>query len=771
MIDRLTAKPLYGDGRKSRTIRPVLFLLLTLFCLSFAYAASDTNYSTLGHSSTFYHTGTGFIPSPSSLVTSTTRAINDPRFVPYVADLDGDGENEIVALSGNAVTLYHESTLSVVDSLSIGSADWAPPVLFDLDGDGYIEILLYNAGASNNITSVEYNGSALYIDNSFSLPTLRPGTINGGSDGFMGCRSDGICGVVNQQVGTSSWKAYGLTTFDSTGFLDQRAIQNLSSTNPICSPFIRHIAIRDFDHDTDDDFIFTGGDLSSVTIAFMRVDPSGIITSSSSVARSYYQPGSIPTSCGTGAFQTDGRRFSSPYVRDIDGASSNGMETIIAVNDDADEFKMYIYKSDGSFLDSHPETAQADGILISNIFSANVFHDTSDGQDYCVAGFASDNNVIDILCGSELTGEVPQTYEFALPLPFNITPTTSLWPHLVHSADQSSSTHTKNSALVGAGFGTINPTEILSTFGILTPDYTDTLCTGALGVHLCELTSLFEPDFVNGSMIGVDVQKTGRNDLLAFSATNIWYIDDGYVNSVCGSSACIDAYTINPCIERTWKQNTTVEARLTVIDGDSDQVAAQLILYPDTINEVASGWSANYSSGVTIVQTIVANTSGTATLRLQARDTFNPSSVESVDLSVNIGATGEVYPSSCTTTASGLLEEAENATTPSTSSEVDNAVRGLTQSASDATGLSEVLIWILFMFVVALGIFIGGIRAGYPITGIVAFVALSETLLLVMGTLLGYLNAGLLISIVVISTVFGLFIIGRKVWGGSPPGG
>lgn len=681
---------------------PLFLALVLLLSIALTSAAALTSYNASGvDEHAYYSTGTGFVPTADT-VTPVTRPLSNPRFFPLVNDLDGDGTSEIIALTSTSLNLYHGSTLDIVDSLSLPSGDWSPPVILDWDGDGFNEVILLEA-ATNNITAIEYNGTAIKKDQEFHIDYIREGTITSGANGFIGCRNDGICGAVSEQAGTSSWRAYGLTTFDSSGFIGQVAIQNLSSSpsNPYCSPFLRHVAIADYDGDTLEEFIFTGSNLGTLTIEYVHVDGSGQITSSNAVTRSVYQPGSTPTSCGTGSFATDGRHFTSPYVRDIDGSASNNMETVVAAQDDADEFRMYIYKADGTLLDSHPETAQAAGELVSNIFSADVFHDTEEGEDYCVAGFDSTTNKLDILCGSQITGEVPMTYEFVETLPYNISPTVSLWPHMSHSADQSSTTHTKSAALVGAGFGTINPTEFLTTFGILTPDYSATLCTGALGVHLCDISSLYEPPFVNASFIAADPEQLSRNDLLALTATNLWYLDDDYTKTGCGTSGCFTGSGVfNPCVQtESALTNTTVEFTGTLTDSDGDDVGMRMQLYVGTVQEVDSGWSNNFSSGTSISRSVIANTTASGTtLRISARDTFDPSDVETVDFSVNVNPSGKAY-GQCTDTFTFVPVGEDDPTAVGGGNQTD-AISTTVDAGAGLLGTSDrTLVW-LFIFAV-----------------------------------------------------------------------
>ena len=90
---------------------------------------------------------------------------------PVVADLDGDGANELIAAYYNVYVFG--SDRSLLDTATDGSGRvYAPHVVADLDGDGIIEVV---AGRGHQVWAWEWKGGALEVKNGWPADTTTGG--------------------------------------------------------------------------------------------------------------------------------------------------------------------------------------------------------------------------------------------------------------------------------------------------------------------------------------------------------------------------------------------------------------------------------------------------------------------------------------------------------------------------------------------------------------------------------------------------------------------
>jgi hypothetical protein len=91
---------------------------------------------------------------------------------PVVADLDGNGSNELVAAYYDVYVFA--SNGSLLDVADDGSGRvYAPHVVADLDGDGVTEVV---AGRGHQVWAWEWNGSALVVKNGWPADTTTGGS-------------------------------------------------------------------------------------------------------------------------------------------------------------------------------------------------------------------------------------------------------------------------------------------------------------------------------------------------------------------------------------------------------------------------------------------------------------------------------------------------------------------------------------------------------------------------------------------------------------------
>ena len=184
-------------------------------------------------------------------------------------------------------------------------------------------------------------------------------------------------------------------------------------------------------------------------------------------------------------------------------------------------------------------------------------------------GYDQTANILDLLCASEQTGQIIETDEFT----FDSGPFYNIsfgygdpWIPITHAGQQSTATTSGN-----------NLNEIINSYGVFRLNFE--------GVNHLDL--IWENPISNGAVISVDYEEVGREDMFVLTDTNIWYINDGFTNL--GSN--ISSYYTNPCLDSTWKINTSVEVRITSTDDEGDLVNSRAIFYQGESNEQDSGWT------------------------------------------------------------------------------------------------------------------------------------------------------------------------------------
>ncbi|KKN55964.1 hypothetical protein LCGC14_0577060 [marine sediment metagenome] len=717
--------------------------LFIIFLLSIFIVNADTDYLASGGNDSSYDEGTGFFNAQTVGASFASRSISTPRHIPLVGDLDGDGINEIVVNDGNAYELYNTKDLTILDSIIVAGITGTPYfILFDIDGDGRKEIIGFS-DFSGSVDVIDWNGTALGIQQTFVVASYGTGVTGG--EGMVACRGTDDCMVFhafdNTEGGSSNVQA---TPFNSS--TRGTALVLDGSFSGYCLSKIRHITVADYDNDGTDEYIMNAIALRGTGVAevlqifYVDADKNTLIaTEEQQISQTLFDFSPSLDSCTS----DQGKFFTSPLVSNLDGAAGNGLETMIGFNIDADEFNMRAYDSAGGTIDTFPAIADADGTIISNVLKAD-----NEGFSSCVVGYSSVLGRMNVLCAS-LTDSIGLfdnlQYKFD-DIHYNITEQYEFQNVISHSGDMSS---------VDAP----NTDELINSYGVFNLDFGS--CSAITGN--CDIDLIFNISNVLGqeniAVVPADVEKVGRDDLLGLSLTNLFYFDDGFSNS----PANITQIFINPCLDSTWKINTTVNVQVQVTDFDGDNVNANATTYFGLENEMAES-SGNASSGTTFSFAFVANeTVGSATLRVVGKDVENPLSPDIIDLSYSVSGQGVEF-GECTTL---LNFAAVNVTVDpfitGTDIPSNNSATSAVTTISEVTNLSPSLVWLFFMFIVAIVMFGQGVqKSGADILSLFGIIALVQVILLIIGTVLTFLSIGIVISITVI-VIAGLALVFRRM--------
>ena len=738
-------------------MQKINLILIIGFLLLVPFSYANTDYNMSGGVNNYYQTGTGFF---NTEVTATTysRTVGVQRNTPLVADLDGNGNNEIIILDGDSIELYRNKELDIVDSIDLGADQNSNMIVFDIDGDNLTEIIVAQE-VSQTIKIVEYNGTNIINQTDLDFSALDH---LASSYVAIRCRDVNDCLIaynnkISKSHGGGTAGEIHVAFFNSTAVINEVNLDTIGAGTSIhCLPTIRHIALADFDVDGDKDYIFTtieveSGGVESVDIFYVDVasqTPSEVLQIDDTEI-----VGVTETDAGCGAYD---HLFTSPLVAELDGSLGNGLETVIGTQTDDDEYNLKVYDSGGNLEEQHPLLADADGILVSNVMLADVFPD-SDNTDYCVVGYQTVTEEIDLLCGSLQDTFVSQNeLEFSMDVPYNISEGDAIWNPISHMGQHSSETQEGK-----------NIQELINSYGVSRLDLDDCSVIG-LGAD-CTLEVIFENPVGDSVLIPVDAEKVtavgGREDLIALSSTNLFYIDDGFSNS----AGEITSYTVNPCIDSTWKINTSVTITTIVEDDDLDTVSSKVILYEGDSNEQDSGFTDNVSSGTTNSFSFVANkTMGTGAIKLVGRDSENLDTLDEIDLTFSVSSNGLEFGDCITEVSIAPEEEEEDEIVTVATLTVDASENSITSGINtvmNLTGLAGTTFWLFLMLAFSIGLYFRGASIGWSGNGIVGAIAIVNLLFLVIGARVGLISTALIVILVVISVVILGVFLGRFLTG------
>lgn len=738
----------------------IIWILALLLLASFA-AASD--YGVIGsYHGEYYTDKTRFNNIRGTDYASNSVTITSGSYIPLATDLDNDNTTEILVIDGNVIKVYHDNDLNSITDIAIGNATgYKTMITYDITGDGKKEIIV--AGSTGGIMIINYTNGAHN-----NITTIKPYNHTTGEIS-LGCKGTNDCvAAYAQKIDVMRFGYMEILPFTSTGpgtaYKVTDGLEN--AYNLKCMPFDRHVYAANVDGAGDVEFVMsyaayesTAGNTNEVILLYFDSNGNTVtnmnvinhaLAYNSGVGDTFNDAGSNEA-CNTDASNyLPQHAFTSPLVMDVDGGGGN-MDMIIGVMQGATSFKMHRYDVNGDKKRSYPTIFVPYGQILSNPVRASVFSNTNDRMDFCIMGYIENYNNVDLLCGSEKNYIEPLIYsdEFFLniteggePLPFNVSRDYDNLNAIIHT---------------GYAYAGDNRTEFITPYGVM---YTN---EGPLHIG-SELYLIWEvPDIVaQSSIIPVDPERTGWNDLLMLSPTNLWYFDDEFENT--GSH--ITYKKINPCLQGTWKLNTTLSVVLTVADPDGDDVSAQVILYYNDIYEQKSGWKPTAKSGSTFSFTFPVNaTIATSKLRLMTNDTGNQNDPEILDYDISVAING-LENGDCVTEETTPLEIEDGGagggvttttTNPTDPNEDDNVFkRVMDNSIINSFGLGYTVIWLIITMVIVGAVWIQGSHLNPGISFGMALI--SAGLMLIIGIYLGFISVGLIITLTVLS------MIGIGIW-------
>lgn len=735
-------------------MRRLILLIGMMLVLSHIAIASASYQQVGGTSENFDLTDTrGFFNTQidDNRVSVASAVMTAPKYIPLVADLNNDSVKDIIIHDGSLIKIFNNRTLTGVATAAANN-DAFPMLIYDIDGDGLDEIIQIND--NNNLEIFSMNSSGLYK----TTDAIGDGAVGQYIDerGILACESANNCLIVGvSQQGTS--RSLIAQAFNSTNLSHSqyRTVIDFTTLDggEECFSAVPKMTAVDYDNDGNTEFIFSMMHVGANSITLTATDEDVITyivdlngTRSAPVLenhikntqRSTTDPGVL---CST--YTEPQRAFTSPTLHDIDGFAST-YEILIGVAVDDDEYKIYSYDSTGGVIDDYPEIVQADGVMLSNVFVGNFFSDTG-SDDFCVLG--SELQDLDLLCASEEASEFlglgnSEEYTFTYPFAYNITqddPMSDIWYGAAHAVQHSQQTDN------GADLD-----EIAIAYGIYSIDEDNEI-----------LVTEYAPTVTESVVLSVDAESIGWDDLIMLTNNNLFYYDDGFVNS----GAYVDSYTINPCIDSTWKQNTTVNVQLTCTDADSDQVSGNVSLYYGSSQERSLS-SGNVSSGTVLSFSFNANeTTPASSLRMECRDDENPLDPDVQLVTFSVAGQGVEF-GDCSTSYTNTTDTDESLI-PGTSVPRNNSISSGLDQVETAFNIPALFIILLIMLIIPLSIIFQAHKSGWDSGTTMLLIAIPEIVVVIFATYLGVFSAGLIITLAILGLIIIGLWIGRKIGMGS----
>ena len=537
---------------------------------------------------------------------------------PLVVDYNNDSKNEIIVADSNDIIIFQNKELNTLDSFSSNTTILSYSV-FEFSNEFYIV-------TSEYLVAPEYNSLLVYKYNTTEWNFVgKHSTGSVFTDSMFTCdENSGYCLGVFERTDYVNGISFRLN--ETTSTLSNKNIRVWEgANNRLCFSSIPDVTLYNPEQDNNLEFYLSIGETSTIGGAVFDVSVEKIIINStgeiSSITTVFEREPDFNNGDGCQYYE---RLFTSPLIMPIDIAFPD--DIAIGINEDVNEFKMHSYKLDGTNIDSYPQVLEADGTLISNPIRMTAFDNTGIHNDFCVLGYIETTGKLDLLCASEkLSGFLGfyQSYEFETSdnvTSFSIDVTTG--QHIIHATQQ-------NNELTGG----VDLEEILTPYGVF-----------KLG-SFTSLDTLFQVPYLNGVSLLDDVENSGFTDYLYLTENAIVYIDD----TVSNENAIIDGYSINPCIEQVWKQNTSVGISITPIDSESDTVQARAILYAEDINTTYtqdSNWSSSVASATPITFSFTADykrTNSKITLMVRDSLTEHENLSNTVSVTFSVGDDGVSY--------------------------------------------------------------------------------------------------------------------------------
>lgn len=758
---------------------------MILLLMPIAYA--DYNYTSIGYPDKTFRSKSNSVWNSIDLENFNWNEADDVYYyglggqgkkAPLVADLNNDGQDEIITLEGYTLRVYHYYTglgLRLNSSLAMRDTpyDYYSNIeIFDFDDDGTDEIITIEAGFEQAFIMF-YNSSGLFNKTSIDLSA----TINGNTPQIVincGAYFDGSYFLADND---SARFCYGLYIHNLDGtdndvhalifnydgsFQSSPNIDSDSGAHIKCLSRIPELYVGNIDYDADGsgeiEILYTYIEASPsgtdyLNVGWFKVNETGQNSGGDSLAINMGNVIDGATDCRTTPSPAD--KFTSAVAHDFI-PDARYKEIVVGysyddglVADGENEFMMKLYDMGFDEQGSFPEYTNlqyyGDGQIVSNVMIGNFIEGSTAYNDFCIMGFDNSDNEFDLVCGGWSDYGGAGSVEYFLNGEYNdVNNTFDMYQGMVHAIESRDTT---------SGSGNLN--EVLTSVGVMY--LTDAkICSEASSLFTYaganyQCMGIYQTLGGNGSIIPVatETQADGNSydDLIMITNNALIYIDDGWYNR----EAYLSDYTLAPCTEHSWKISDANDDNVTRIgyiryaisDDDSDNVGSRATLYYGQTYNQSDGWLEPYVQGAYQEFWFEINHSITqGILRIEYNDTGNPDTVNYEDIQFTAGLNGVEY-TDCTTEYEAESEELTEEEQEQAELVANNTITNTMNALKDAVGLrlANSVIWLMVMAVV------GGILAyqgfstfrTHPMQ-VLAVVGIVEVILFFIGIALEFIS-------------------------------
>ncbi|MCK5613631.1 hypothetical protein KAR91_67825, partial [Candidatus Pacearchaeota archaeon] len=716
--------------------------------------------------------------------TTQNRGLTNGNHVPLIADLNNDSTNEIIIMDGGTVRLYQNPSLDIIDSITLlGGSNllYSPPIINDIDEDGFKEIIISNEETGNgNVSILEYNGTHFFLQQEIDFSDIYPSSGVTGIENLISCSGERtgteertcLYLVAETRAGADILRAISFNATERK----QSSFSTLDSFvgESYCFSSVASVVVADYDADNRDEFIFStmihreAAD-EIIDVRWVDVNSTGGINIEVEAEITGINP-AVSLGVGVNCSGNQGRFFSSPVLGDFDGSSGTGLETVIGYNVDDDEYEMRVLSSSGSTLQVHPETVQSDGEIMGNPMISNVFGDTPEGRDYCLFGQDVTDQQLNLLCGTLSTGYTvnalpSETLQFVFDMPtglFNLSNEYNNPSSISHMSQMQESN-------IDIGVGFVDPPELVIGHGVFQLGDESFFDFFELK-H--PLTRIFSLDTERSCTV-VDYEQIGASDLICTSDTTVTYINDNLVNGV----AALSAFNESPCIDQLVGINSTFQVSLVPVDQNSfpleqDKVSTRVTLYDGNANEQVS-FLGNTTSGTRVFHlfefpTAGINQSGVVNLKYETWDTAHPSTIDTISQTFIVANVGVRFGDCTSGSTIAIGDEAiEEAPLFQEEDDPSNAINNGLNGLSDISGLAGQTIWYLIMIITTVAIWFVGMEGKASGNSIFGMTLLFNGGMVIMGAAIGLMSNALVAVLVLIGVGIAILTIGRHFTGST----
>lgn len=672
-------------------------LFLIVFLVSIFSALSS--YEHLGGNDRDFYGGTTYIGINNlSGYSATPSATTTITFPPLVADLDSDGENEVIVISHNSLYIY-SSNLILLDSLTSIKNSFGDTYLYlsaldisDIDSDGYKEIILGSsaengAGIGMGASILEFRGTS--INQQFNFTEA-----GSGADDELYIETIGETGAFLTSYSTvhAFNSALKIKFFNSTyNATSYQFVFEATGNDIYCLPQ-SGMTIADYDNDGNYEWLVSVLHTSDSTVEkaeiyiFQPLTNLSVYSAEKTIIENLAEYSNSDSCIDS---EREDLWITKPIIADIDGNPGN--EIIVGVKYDVNDFRILIFNNDGTLLDMYPNylTGSAlDGDYILNIYLSDYY---GTKQGVCMDIYDNSNSELNTICGTNfVSGGITGTNNddsYSTSISYNITANYSLTSHSIRWGS--------NSGLYD-----------LNAYGIL-KDNTDNT-----------ITTSWQNPRGDSIMIPADVDEDGYSDFAIYDKPTLYLYTTSPYNYGCNEQpespfSCYETITIEPAITSSWCGNTSPRVTVVFNDYDNSPMQANVEFYEYDSNSQNTTWQGNFSDSeshtfMTDHQGLafITNKTGAYRVTIKIRDFFKPTQVNTITRSftvANIDSCARVEDGTQTTI--GAPAEGDTAIVTPTD-KTNNIIKNGLDTFTDNFGIGTSILWLLITAAGAVIIFL-----------------------------------------------------------------